>query len=75
MYFLIRNELNMKENNMINNKFTYQEKGELKIFDCICAYCIYNNPNNKKVCSQYKEGKPKELLNSDMLCPKKRINN
>ncbi len=50
-----------------SSKFIYEE-GDMEIADNECAWCKYNNPENKDVCSKYLEGKPENIEKGDVLC-------
>jgi len=58
-----------KENINTNDKFVWKE-GEIKIAKTQCEFCKYNDKEHSNVCSQYPNGKPSEVINNSVKCPK-----
>ena len=57
-----------------NNKFIY-EKGDIEIAKTQCEFCVYNDERDTNKCSQYPDGKLKEVVNNIKLCPKHKDKN
>ena len=56
-----------------NDKYVWQE-GEVTIAKSQCEFCIYINKENDKVCSEYPEVKPVEVVEKKGVCPKFKSN-
>jgi len=52
-----------------NDKFVWKE-GEIKIAKTLCEFCKHNDKEHPSVCSQYPNGKPNEVINNNIKCPR-----
>lgn len=52
-----------------NEKFVWKE-GETKIAKTQCEFCKHNDKEHPSVCSQYPNGKPNEVINNSIKCPR-----
>lgn len=52
-----------------NDKFVWKE-GEIKIAKTQCEFCKHNDKEHPSVCSQYPNGKPNEVINNNIKCPR-----
>ena len=57
------------KNDLNNDKFVWKE-GEIKIAKTQCEFCKYNDKEHPNICSQYPNGKPNEVINNSIKCPK-----
>ena len=55
----------MKQNR--NDYFTYKQ-GDIQFGDSQCDFCKYNDLNNKSVCIKYPNGKPNNVINTEVKC-------
>jgi len=63
------NPFNESTPNLNNDKFVWKE-GEIKIAKTQCEFCKHNDNDHPNVCSQYPNGKPNEVINNSIKCPK-----
>ena len=47
--------------------FTYKQ-GDIQIGNSQCDFCKYNNLNNKNICIKYQNGKPNNIINTEVKC-------
>ena len=52
-----------------NDKFVWKE-GEVIIAKTQCEFCKHNDKEHPSVCSQYPNGKPNEVINNNIKCPR-----
>ena len=50
-----------------NDYFTYKQ-GDIQFGDSQCDFCKYNDLNNKSVCIKYPNGKPNNVINTEVKC-------
>lgn len=50
-----------------NDYFTYKQ-GDIQFGDSQCNFCKYNDVNNKNICLKYPNGKPNNIINSEVKC-------
>ena len=50
-----------------NDYFTYK-KGDIQFGNSQCDFCKYNNSNNLNICIKYPNGKPKKIIDSEVIC-------
>lgn len=63
------NHENVDDKKINKDKFTY-EAGDIEILNSQCELCIYNDSENENACIQYPDGKPKGVLENNILCSK-----
>lgn len=44
------------------------KKGDVSYEDSLCAFCKHFNPDKPTMCIKYPEGKPDEVLKSEIRC-------
>ncbi len=68
LYNTIKNEiLKIIEKNEKNDYFTYRQ-GDIQFGDSQCDFCKYNDLNNKSACIKYPNGKPNNIINTEVKC-------
>lgn len=51
----------------VNSRFNY-EKDDIEIKQSQCDFCKYNNIDNKNICINFPNGKPKEIRKTKKKC-------
>lgn len=59
--------LKIVEENDRDDYFTYKQ-GDIQFGDSQCNFCKYNDVNNKNICLKYPNGKPNNIINSEVKC-------
>lgn len=68
LYSLIKSKiLDIMEQNDRNDYFTYKQ-GDIQFGDSQCDFCKYNDLNNKNICIKYPNGKPNNIINTEIKC-------
>lgn len=52
-----------------NDKFVWNDR-QIKIAKTQCEFCKHDDKDHSKVCSQYPNGKPDEVISNSIKCPK-----
>lgn len=56
-------------NALLSDRFVYHAD-DIKFAKTQCEFCKNNDHKNLNVCSQYPNGKPDEIINAKVKCPK-----
>ena len=66
----INQKLTESKNENENDRSDYfvYKKGDIEYRDSLCDFCKYNNPDNFNNCIHYPNGKPEDIINSDVKC-------
>lgn len=68
LYSLIKSKiLDIMDQNDRNDYFTYKQ-GDIQFGDSQCDFCKYNDLNNKNICIKYPNGKPNNIINTEIKC-------
>lgn len=59
--------LKIVEENDRDDYFTYKQR-DIQFGDSQCNFCKYNDVNNKNICLKYPNGKPNNIINSEVKC-------
>lgn len=64
---VLKTEQESEFKNDRNDYFTYKQ-GDIQIGNSQCDFCKYNDLNNINKCIKYPDGKPKEIIKTEVKC-------